>query len=432
MTLSERLRQAADASSRFKRGEITEALSGVERDERVFDIIMAGVHEELIKNLGSSLYSGDVATRDLEGPVFATVQKYLVELNMPLSQLERAKLAQDILDNVLRHGPIESLLRDASISEVMVSRFDEIYIERAGLVIKSPLTFASEADLRRTIDRIVARVGRRIDESSPMVDARLPDGSRVNAIIPPIALDGAALTIRKFPSERMQIADLISLGSLTNETAQFLELCVRNKLNILVSGGTGSGKTTLLNVLSSFIPADERILTIEDSAELQLSQPHVVRLEARPANVEGRGEVTIRELVKNSLRMRPDRIIVGEVRDAAALDMLQAMNTGHEGSLTTVHANSAQDALSRVETMVLMAGMDLPVIVIREQVARAIDLVVQQERMPSGKRVVSEITQVRGKDGDRIAVDQIFSMSDGVLTRRDVELTPRVARAVSE
>jgi pilus assembly protein CpaF len=430
VTLSERLRQAAAASNASKRDEIEEALAGVQRDDRLFEAVVEGINEDLIRVLGPQMYSGTINTEALEGEIFVAVQRYLQKAQIPLSQVERAHLVQDVLDHLLRHGPIESLLRDPTVSEVMVTRFDTIYIERNGVITKSPFSFSSEAELRRTIDRIVARVGRRIDESSPMVDARLPDGSRVNAVIPPIAIDGANLTIRKFPAERMTMEELIALSSLTREAAEFLQQCVRNRLSMLVSGGTGSGKTTLLNVLSAFIPATERIITIEDSAELQLDQPHVVRMEARPANAEGHGQVTIRELVRNSLRMRPDRIIVGEVRDAAALDMLQAMNTGHEGSLTTVHANSAVDALSRIETMVLMAGMDLPVAVIREQTARAIDLIVHQERMPSGKRHVVEIAQVSSEVDGRIEVTNLFEFTDGVLQRTDVEPSRRVKRAL--
>lgn len=430
MTLSERLREAAAASSASRRDAIQSVLSGVQRDEGTLEAVIAGIHDDLIRMLGPQLYTGDIDSESFEGEIFGAVQRFLETSGMSLSQVERTHLVQDVLDNLLRHGPIESLLRDPTVSEIMVTSFQTIYIERNGVISRSTLSFSTEAELRRTIDRIVARVGRRIDESSPMVDARLPDGSRVNAVIPPIALDGANLTIRKFPAERMTINELVALGSLTREAAEFMQLCVHGKMNILVSGGTGSGKTTLLNVLSAFIPPGERIITIEDSAELQLSQPHVVRLESRPANAEGQGQISIRELVRNSLRMRPDRIIVGEVRDAAALDMLQAMNTGHEGSLTTVHANTSVDALSRIETMVLMAGMDLPVSVIREQVARAIDLIIQQERLPNGKRRVTEIGQVAVDEHGNIDVQMIFEYDGDELVRRDIPLTPRVARAV--
>jgi len=316
---------------------------------------------------------------------------------------------QEVIDDVLGNGPLEPFLRDPDVTEIMVNGYDTIYVEKFGRIHPTSLRFADEAHLRQTIDRIVSRVGRRVDEASPMVDARLPDGSRVNAVIPPISIDGASLTIRKFSKEPFDASDLISMGTLTRPAVDFLRGCVRGKLNLLISGGTGSGKTTTLNVLSSFIPSDERIITIEDAAELQLSQPHVLRLESRPANVEGAGLITIRDLVRNSLRMRPDRIIVGEVRDAAALDMLQAMNTGHDGSLSTVHANSPRDALSRIETMVLMASMDLPVRVIREQISSAMDLVVHQARLRDGSRHVTQISEIVGRDGDTILMQDIFT-----------------------
>lgn len=427
MSLSRRLREAAESASNVRRQEISAALGGTRRDEGIAEQVLAGVHELLLRHMGDRLFSGDGDSGELEAKIFEIVQIYLNERQLPLSQVERARITQEVLDNILRHGPIESLLRDPTVSEVMVTKFDEIYIEQRGKILKTSLSFANDIELRRTIDRIVARVGRRVDEGSPMVDARLPDGSRVNAIIPPIAIDGAALTIRKFPSERLGVADLVALGTITTEAANFLERAVSKRLSVLVSGGTGSGKTTLLNALSSFIEASERIITIEDAAELQLNQPHVVRLEARPPNVEGRGEVTIRELVRNSLRMRPDRIIIGEVRDAAALDMLQAMNTGHEGSLTTVHANSAMDALSRLETMVLMAGMDLPLSVIRDQIARAVDLVVHQERLPSGARHVTEIAQIVEHENGRTHAELLFHFEDNVLRRTPVAPRRRVA-----
>jgi pilus assembly protein CpaF len=317
-------------------------------------------------------------------------------------------LVQEIIDELLGHGPLEPLLRDDEVTEIMVNRWDQVWVERHGKLFESRSSFEGEDHLRRTIDRIVGRVGRRIDESSPMVDARLPDGSRVNAVVPPISLDGATLTIRKFAKEFFRADHLVSLGTFSPASMQLVEACVRGRLNVLISGGTGSGKTTTLNVLSSFIPGDERIITIEDAAELQLHQPHVVRLESRPTNIEGQGLVTIRDLVRNALRMRPDRIIVGEVRDAAALDMLQAMNTGHEGSITTVHANSPRDALSRVETMVLLAGVELPVRVVREQIVQAIDIVVQQARLRDGTRKITSISEVTGMEGDTIQTQELF------------------------
>jgi pilus assembly protein CpaF len=327
---------------------------------------------------------------------------------IPLTAADRVRIANEIADEVLGHGPIEPLLRDPEVTEIMVNGADNIFVERAGRIQPVEAAFASEHHLRRVIDRIVSRIGRRVDEASPMVDARLPDGSRVNAVVPPIALDGSMLTIRKFAADPYTIEDLISFGTMTKPVADLLDACVRGRLDILISGGTGSGKTTTLNVLSSFLPDDERIVTIEDAAELQLHQQHVLRLESRPANAEGRGEITIRDLVRNALRMRPDRIVVGEVRDGAALDMLQAMNTGHDGSLTTVHANTPRDSLSRLETMVLMAGMDLPVRAIREQLASAVDLIVQISRLKDGTRRITHITEVIGMEGDIVTLQDLF------------------------
>jgi pilus assembly protein CpaF len=322
---------------------------------------------------------------------------------------DRARLAQEVVDEVLGHGPIEPYLRDPTVSEIMVNGPDQIYVERAGVLQAVGVRFLDATHLRRTIEKIVARVGRRIDESSPMVDARLPDGSRVNAVLGPIALDGPVLTIRKFATDPFTVNDLVAFGTFTPAVAEFLRLCVQGRLNVLVTGGTGSGKTTTLNVMSAFIPPTERIVTIEDAAELQLRQPHVVRMEARPSNSEGRGEVSIRDLVRNALRMRPDRIVVGEVRDGAALDMLQAMNTGHEGSITTVHANSPRDGLARLETMVLMAGVDLPVRAIREQVSSALDLVVHQARLRDGSRRILAVAEVLGMEGDTITMQDVFA-----------------------
>ena len=344
--------------------------------------------------------------------VRATIQELfdqvLVEENIVLTRPERHRLFEQIAAEILGFGPLQPLLEDETITEVMVNGAKNIYIERAGKIIRMPMTFESDEHVMRIIDRIVAPLGRRIDESSPYVDARLPDGSRVNAVIPPISLVGPVLTIRKFFKSPLTIEQLIQFGTVTAEVVQFLKACVEARLNIIISGGTGSGKTTLLNILSQFIPADERIVTIENAAELQLRQEHVVTLESRPPNIEGKGEVTIRQLVINALRMRPDRIIVGEIRDEAALDMLQAMNTGHDGSMTTAHSNSPRDTLTRLETMTMMAGMELPARAIREQISSAIDVVVHQDRMKDGSRKIVAITEVSGMEGDVITMTDVF------------------------
>lgn len=366
------------------------------------------VHEELKSQVGGQLYSGELSQERLITAVYAAIGVVLDKSQTPLTVSDRATLVQEIVDDILGNGPLEQLLRDTEISEIMVARFDQIYVERAGKLVETELKFNSEDHLRKTIERIVGKVGRRIDESSPLVDARLLDGSRVNAVVPPIALDGSTLNIRKFFRDVFTARDMVVTKTISQAGLDFIAACIKGALNVVVSGGTGSGKTTTLNVLSTFIPNDERIVTIEDSAELQLNQTHVVRLETRPANIEGQGEVSIRELVRNSLRMRPDRILVGEVRDGAALDMLQAMNTGHDGSITTVHANSPSDALSRLETMSLMGGLDLPVSVIREQVARAIDLVVQQTRLRDGSRRITSITAVGANNAGQIETTEIF------------------------
>jgi len=332
----------------------------------------------------------------------------LIEENFILSRSEKSRLFEQITAEILGFGPLQPLLEDDTVTEIMVNGAKNLYVERRGKLQKVPLSFENNEHVMRIIERIVAPLGRRIDESSPYVDARLPDGSRVNAIIPPISLVGPVLTIRKFSKTPFSVDQLVQFGSITPEALTFLDACVKARINIVISGGTGSGKTTLLNVLSSFIPSDERILTIENAAELQLRQDHVVTLESRPSNIEGRGEITIRDLVVNALRMRPDRIIVGEIRDAAALDMLQAMNTGHDGSMTTLHSNSPRDTLARLETMTLMAGMEMPVRAIREQVSSAIQLVVHQERMRDGTRKVTYITEVSGMEGDVITMTDLF------------------------
>ena len=341
----------------------------------------------------------------------------LLEAESEIPLYEREQLGEELFAEITGFGPIQPLLDDDSVSEVMVNGPDRVYVERHGKIELTPVRFANEAAVLQLIERIVAPLGRRIDEGSPMVDARLPDGSRVNAIIPPLALTGPTITIRKFARDPFTVEDLIRFGTLTRDMAAFLEACVKARLNILISGGTGSGKTTTLNVLSSFVPADERIITIEDAAELQLRQEHVVSLETRPPNLEGQGEITIRQLVRNALRMRPDRIIVGEVRGGEALDMLQAMNTGHDGSLTTGHANSPRDMLARLETMVLMAGVDLPVKAIREQIGSAIDLIVHQSRLRDGTRRITHITEVQGLEGDVIVLQDVFLFRQYETTR---------------
>jgi len=335
-------------------------------------------------------------------------EQILSEENIVLSRPERARLFEQIVAEILGFGPIQTLLDDDSITEVMVNGPKNIYIERGGKIHRVPVAFEGNEHVSRIIERIVAPLGRRIDESSPYVDARLPDGSRVNAIIPPVSLIGPVLTIRKFSKNPITIDQLVKYGSVTPEVVEFLRACVIARLNIVISGGTGSGKTTLLNILSGFIPSDERIITIENAAELQLRQEHVVTLESRPANIEGKGEITIRDLVVNSLRMRPDRIVVGEIRDEAALDMLQAMNTGHEGSMTTAHSNSPRDTISRIEVMTLMAGMDLPIRAIREQISSAIDLIVHESRIRDGSRKVVNVTEVTGMEGDVITMTDLF------------------------
>ena len=365
------------------------------------------VHHACIAKLGPELFTAE-STGDLSERVLRAVTEQLALDRTPLTRDERRQLVREITDDILGYGPLEPFLRDDSVTEIMVNGGERIYIERAGKIELSDSTFVDDAHLLRIIDKIVSQVGRRVDEASPMVDARLPDGSRVNAIIPPLALRGPTLTIRKFSRDPYTMDDLINFGSLTPKSAHFLAACVQGKLNVLVSGGTGTGKTTTLNALSAYIPGDERIITIEDAAELQLQQDHVITLEARPPNIEGQGEVKIRELVRNALRMRPDRIIVGEVRGPETLDMLQAMNTGHEGSLTTIHANSPRDALARLETLVLTAGVELPLRAIREQVASAFDLLIQITRLVDGSRRISHVTEVLRMESDVITLQDIF------------------------
>jgi pilus assembly protein CpaF len=369
--------------------------------------LRASVHRKLLGRLNlEALAHADRAKA--EGEIRSLLVQLLMEESTPISLAERETLFAEVLDDVFGLGPLEPLLRDPSISDVLVNTYRNVFVERRGVLERVTASFQDDAHLLRVIDRIVSRVGRRVDDSSPMVDARLADGSRVNAIIPPLAVDGPLLSIRRFPADRLKADDLVGLGALTKPMLDFLAHCVRSHLNCIISGGTGAGKTTLLNVLSSFIGARERVVTIEDAAELQLHQEHVVRLETRPPNVEGKGAIRQRQLVVNALRMRPDRIVVGEVRSEEALDMLQAMNTGHDGSLTTVHANTPRDALTRIETMVAMGSTNLPDKALRQQISSAIQLVVQQTRLSDGTRKVTSISEITGMEGDVITMQEIF------------------------
>ncbi|WP_311380796.1 CpaF family protein [Arthrobacter sp. ISL-28] len=397
---------SAPVSLQVSAGNASEALSALK--ERA--------SQALYERLGSRITDSSMDESELHQFVKDELKAVVDEEQVPLSTGERQRLTREIIDDVLGHGPLQRYLDDPSVTEIMVNRADQIYVERHGKLSMTDTKFASEDALRKVIERIVTRIGRRIDESSPLVDARLSDGSRVNAIIPPLAVNGASLTIRKFAREALTVEKLIGFGSLSPEMAELLKACVLAKLNIIVSGGTGTGKTTMLNVLSSFIPTTDRIVTIEDAVELQLQQDHVVRLESRPANIEGKGEVSIRDLVRNSLRMRPDRIVVGEVRGGESLDMLQAMNTGHDGSISTVHANSPRDAVARLETLVLMAGMDLPLRAIREQIASAVNLIVHISRLRDGSRRVTHVTEVQGMEGDIVTLQDafVFDYSAGI------------------
>jgi len=369
---------------------------------------LAKLKAYLISAVSHDLELSAVPLGERQQAIRTSLEAALRQTKVALPESLRVQLFRDIIDELTGYGPIQPLLEDPEITEIMVNGAKKVYVERKGKLVKTNVTFENDEHVLRVIERIVLPLGRRIDADSPTVDARLPDGSRVNAIIPPVAIDGPSITIRKFSKEKLTVQQLIEFKSLTPQMAEFLKACVVSRLNIIISGGTGSGKTTLLNVLSGFIPPEERIVTIEDAAELRLHQEHVVRTEAKPPNSEGRGQVTIRDLVRNALRMRPDRIVIGEVRGGEALDMLQAMNTGHDGSLTTLHANSPRDALSRLETMVLMAGLDLPIKVIRQQIASAIDLIVQQTRLKDGTRKIVAITEVAGMEGDTIVMTDIY------------------------
>jgi pilus assembly protein CpaF len=378
---------------------------------------LAKLKDYLINTVSREMESNPPPVTERRTAMNNALQQAYQSTRLTLPNTLRDQLFHDILDDLLGFGPLQPLLEDDEVSEVMVNGPKKIFIERRGKLIKTNITFENDDAVIRMIEKIILPLGRRVDSDSPTVDARLPDGSRVNAIIAPCAIDGPTITIRKFNKDKLTIDQLISLGSLTKQMAEFVRACVIGRLNVVVSGGTGSGKTTLLNVLSSYIPEDERIVTIEDAAELKLQQDHVVRLETKPANTEGKNAVPIRELVRNSLRMRPDRIIVGECRGGEALDMLQAMNTGHDGSLTTLHANTPRDALSRLETMCMMSGMDLPIKVLREQIASAVDLIVQQSRLKDGSRKVTAITEVAGMEGDTVVLTDIFKFEQTGITQ---------------
>jgi len=392
-------------------GQAAAAAAFVESPAQRFQELVYNIHREIIKEIGN-IYPGDNQGGSAEGKMEAEICQMadaIMDREVAhYTRNDREEVTTLVLDEVMGYGPITPLLRDDSISEIMVNGPQQVYVEQQGKLYLTRTCFRDNAHLLAVIERIISPLGRRIDESMPMVDARLPDGSRVNAIIPPLALNGCILTIRKFSSHLLGVEDLIRNNTITMPMAKFLEACVKGRLNIVVSGGTGAGKTSTLNIISSFIPADERIITIEDSAELDLKQDHVISLETKPPNIDGKGEVGIRELVRNSLRMRPDRMVVGEVRGGEALDMLQAMNTGHDGSLTTGHSNSPRDMISRLETMVLMAGMELPVKAIREQIASAIDLIVHQSRLQDGSRKITQITEVLGMEGEIITLQDIF------------------------
>ena len=394
--------------SLYKRLHESQTARTTAKRDPLLDELRQKIHQKLIDELGPVLYDKRLSADELQLKVQEQLHVALGLEKRPLSANDRAQLLQDISDDVLGYGPIDKFLKDPDVTEVMVNGPTSIYVERHGRLEAVAACFVDEAHVRRIIDKIVGQVGRRIDEATPMVDARLPDGSRVNAVVHPLAVGGPFLTVRKFATDALGVADLIRFGTISPAAAKFFDACVQGRLNIVVSGGTGTGKTTTLNALSSFIPPTDRIVTIEDAKELQLHQDHVLSMEARPQNIEGRGEISIRDLVRNSLRMRPDRIVVGECRSGEALDMLQAMNTGHDGSLTTAHSNSPRDTLSRIETMVMMAGFDLPIWAIREQMASAIDLIVHVTRLRDGTRRVSHITEVQGMEGDLITLQDVF------------------------
>jgi pilus assembly protein CpaF len=383
------------------------SLGGDRQATKSFDELKRLIHGKLVDKLDLSRVS-DLAGETLRREIRLVVERLCDTENPLLNRMERERLIDEVLDETFGFGPLEMLLKDPTISDILVNGPHKIYVERRGKLEKTDVKFRDNDHLLQIIDRIVSKVGRRVDETSPMVDARLPDGSRVNAIIPPLALDGPSMSIRRFGANPLKLEDLLNFKAFTPEMAMLMEACIKARLNIIISGGTGCGKTTLLNTLSSFIPSDERIVTIEDAAELQLQQDHIVRLETRPANIEGKGAVTTRDLVRNALRMRPERIIIGECRGAESLDMLQAMNTGHSGSMTTLHANSARDAQARLETMVMMAGMELPIKAMRQQISSAVDLIVQANRLQGGPRKVTTLTEVMNMEQDVIIMQDVF------------------------
>ncbi|HEX3039876.1 MAG TPA: CpaF family protein [Caproiciproducens sp.] len=415
MTLLERLEQQKSAARQSEEQQEPTAEKSVSAAADAYAELKDRLHSEVIEWINREAPDSDMADRQHEDSLKGTIDAFIGSHGINITRIDRARVVSEVYNDIVGLGPLEPLLSDPDITEIMVNGPFRVYVERRGKIELSSTVFRDADHVMNVVNRIVASVGRRVDESSPMVDARLADGSRVNVIIPPVALTGPTITIRKFPKNPLQAGDLIKYNSVSPKMVSFLEVCVKGRLNIIVSGGTGSGKTTLLSILSGFIPDNERIVTIEDAAELQLRQNHVVTLESRPPNIEGSGAITIRDLVRNALRMRPDRIIVGEVRSGETLDMLQAMNTGHDGSLTTAHSNSPRDLLSRLETMVLMSGMDIPVKAIREQIASALDLIVQQSRFKDGSRKIVNITEVVGMEGDTIILQDLYTYrQDGV------------------